>query len=80
MFILSDMFFKVEFPFKFAFVALTLLVEHQQEHLAGRKLSDKVLAWLSVCSEVQMICICPADATATPLSLASLKSRLVSPF
>jgi len=39
-----------------------------------RKLSDEVLAWLSVCSKVQMICIYgPADATATPSSLDSLK-------
>jgi len=40
-----------------AFGALTLLVAHQEEHLAHRKLSDEVLAWLSVWSEVQMICI-----------------------
>jgi len=38
-------------------VALTLLVGHQDEHLACKKLSDEVLAWLSVWSEVQMICI-----------------------
>jgi len=37
-----------------AFSALTLLVGHQQEHPACKKLSDQVLAWLSVCSEVQM--------------------------
>jgi len=30
---------------------------HQEEHLACKKLSDEVLAWLSVWSEVQMICI-----------------------
>jgi len=40
-------------------------------------ISNEVLAWLSVCSELQMISYGPADATATPLSLASLKSRLV---
>jgi len=33
-----------------AFIALTLLVWHQEEHLACKKLSDQVLVWLSVCS------------------------------
>jgi len=42
---------------KFAFSALTPLVGRQTEHLACKKLSDEVLAWLSVWSEVQMICI-----------------------
>jgi len=36
-------------------VALTLLVGHQEEQLAWKKLSDEVLAWLSVWSEVRMI-------------------------
>jgi len=61
--------------------ALTLLVGRQEEHPAGKKLSDEVLALLSVWSEVQMICIGPYgpadDATAITSSLASLKSRLV---
>jgi len=60
-----------------AFSAWTLLVERQEEHAACKKLSGEVLAWLSVWSEMQMIPYCPADATATPSSLASLKSRLV---
>jgi len=47
-----------------AFSALTLLVGRQEGHLASKKLSDDVLAWLSVWSEVQT-CICPANATAT---------------
>jgi len=38
-----------------AFSALTLLVGHQEEHPACKKLSDEVLEWLSVWSEVQMI-------------------------
>jgi len=38
-----------------SFSALILLVGHQEEHLACKKLSDEVLAWLSVWSEVQMI-------------------------
>jgi len=37
--------------------ALTLLVRRQEEHPARKKLSDVVLAWLSVCSVAQMICI-----------------------
>jgi len=44
--------------------ALTLLVGRQEGHPACKKLSGEVLAWLSVCSEVQT-CIRPADATAT---------------
>jgi len=42
--------------FKFAFSALALLVGRQEEHPVCKNLSDKVLAWLSVCSKVQMIC------------------------
>jgi len=45
---------------QFAFSALTLLVKHQEEHLACKKLSDEVMAWLSVWSEVQMICMWPS--------------------
>ena len=36
---------------------LTLLVGRQEGHPAHKNLSDEVLAWLSVWSEVQMICI-----------------------
>ena len=39
-----------------SFSALTLLVGRQEGHQAC-KLSDEVLAWLAVWSEVQMICI-----------------------
>ena len=42
-----------------AFSALTLLVGRQEGHLACKKLSGEVLAWLSVCSEVQT-CIWPS--------------------
>jgi len=45
-----------------AFSALTLLVGRQEGHPACKNLSDGVLAWLSVWSEVQTD---PADATAT---------------
>jgi len=40
----------------FAFIALTLLVGEQERHLACKKLSGGVLAWLSVCHNVE-ICI-----------------------
>jgi len=40
------------------------LVGQHEGHLAFKKLSGGILAWLCVCSEMQ-ICICPADATAT---------------
>jgi len=42
--------------------ALMLLVGHQREHLACKKLTDEMLMWLSVWSEVQMIYIsyCPS--------------------
>ena len=40
-----------------AFSALTLLVGWQEEHQPVKNLSDEVLAWLSVWSEVQMTCI-----------------------
>jgi len=41
----------------FAFSSLTLLVGHQEEHLDCNKLTDEVLAWLSVSIKVQMISI-----------------------
>jgi len=64
-----------------AFSALTLLVGHQEEHPACKKLSDEVLsARLSVWSEVQMICIRSSWCHSHPSSLASLKSRMVLPF
>jgi len=40
-----------------SFSALTLLVGRHEEHPACKKLSDEVLAWLSIWSEVQTICI-----------------------
>ena len=41
--------------YSFAFGALTLLVGRQEEHPVCKKLSDKMLAWLSIWIEVQMI-------------------------
>ena len=40
-----------------AFSALTLLVGCQEGHPARKNLTDEVLAWLSVRSEVRMTCI-----------------------
>jgi len=40
-----------------SFSALTLLVGPREEHPAHKNLSDEVLAWLSVWSEVQVTCI-----------------------
>ena len=40
----------------FAFIALTLLVWHQEEHQASKN-CDEELVWLSVSSEVQAVCI-----------------------
>ena len=41
----------------YAFSALTLLVGRQEGHPARKNLSDEVVAWLSVWSEVLMTCI-----------------------
>jgi len=47
----------VIFMSNFAFSALALLVGRQEVHAACKKMSDEVLAWLSVWSEVQLICV-----------------------
>ena len=62
-----------------AFSALTLLVWRQEGHPACKKLSGRVLAWLSVWSEMQT-CIWPSWCHCHSLSLAPVKSRLVLPF
>jgi len=56
-----------------------LLVGRQEGHLACKKVSGWVLAWLSVWSEVQT-CIWPSWFHCHSLSLAPVKSRLVLPF
>jgi len=63
----------------FVFSALTLLVGRQEGHPACKKLSDGVLVWLSVWSEVQT-CKRPSRCYCHSLSLASVKSRLVLSF
>jgi len=47
-----------------AFSALKLLVGQQEGHLAGKKLSGGMLAWLSVWARCRFA-YGPADATAT---------------
>jgi len=56
-----------------------LLVGQQKGHLACKKLSGGVLAWLSVWSEVQT-CIWPSWCHCHSLSLASVKSGLFFTF
>ena len=51
----------------------------QEGHPACKKLSGRVLAWLSVWSEMQT-CMWPSWCRCHLLSLASVKSRLVLPF
>ena len=55
---LTSFFSKIQFV-KCCFSALTLLVGRQEGHPACKKLSDEVLVWLSVWSEVQT-CIWPS--------------------
>ena len=52
----------------FAFSALTLLVGRQEEHPACKKLSGRVLAWLSVWSEVHMAQLMPLPLTVSCFS------------
>ena len=68
-FLTLHFFFKKDLQF---FSALTLLAGHQEEHPACKKLSDEVLEWFYVWSEMQMICIWS--------SCASLKSITVFTF
>jgi len=49
--------FTILLQINFAFSALTLLVGHQEEHPACKKLNDEVLVWLSVWSKVQIVCL-----------------------
>jgi len=60
----------------FLISALTLLVGRQEGHPACKKLSGRVLAWLSVWSEVHS-CIRPSWCHCHSLSVVSVKSRLV---
>jgi len=79
MFLLSNVFVFCCNHVNSAFSALQLLVGWQEGHPDCKKLSGGVLAWLFVWSEVQ-ICTWPGWCRCQSLSLASVKSRLVSPF
>jgi len=59
-----------------AFSALTLLVWRQEEHQAHKKLSDEVLAWLSVWSKVQMICIWSSWCHCHPIISSFIKIQI----
>jgi len=59
-----------------AFSALTLLVECQEEHPDCEKLSDDVMAWLSVWSEVQMICIWSSWCHCHPIISCFIKIKI----
>ena len=63
--------------YRVAFSALTLLVGRQQEHPACKKLTDEVLAWLSVWSEVQVICISSSRCHYHPIISCCIKIQNV---
>jgi len=54
---LTDVFTRLLNLSNIAFSALILLAGHQEEHPVCKILNDEVLMWLSVWSDVQMICI-----------------------
>jgi len=60
----------------FAFSALTLLVGHQEENLACKRLSDEVLSWLSVWSEMHVICIWSSWCHCHPVICCSSKIQI----
>jgi len=55
---------------------LTLLVGHREEHPASKKLSDEVLAWLSVWSEMQMIRIWSSWCHCHPIISCYIKIQI----
>jgi len=58
------------------FSVLTLLVRPQGEHPACKKLSDEVLEWLSVWSELQMICIWSSWCRCHPIISCFIKIHI----
>ena len=56
------------------------LVWHQEEHPTWKKLSDEVLVWLSVWTEVQMICIWSGWCYYHPIISCFVKVQNGSPF
>jgi len=59
-----------------AFSALILLIGHEEEHPADKKLSDKALAWLAVWSKVQMICISSSWCHCHPVISCFIKIQI----
>jgi len=59
-----------------AFSALTLSVGRYEEHPARRKLTHKVLAWLPVSSEAQMICIWSSLCYCHPIISCFIKIQI----
>jgi len=59
-----------------AFSALKLLLWHQEEHLACKKLNDDVLAWLSAWNKVQMICIWSTWCRCHPIIFCFIKIQI----
>jgi len=63
-----------------AVTAFTLLFGHQEEHPACRILSDEVLAFLSIWSEVQMICIWSSWCQCHPIISRVIKIQISLTF
>jgi len=59
-----------------AFIVLTLFVGRQEEQPACKKLSGEVLAWLSVWSEMQMICILSSCCHCHPIISCFIKIQI----
>jgi len=53
---------------------------HQEDHPTCKKLSDEVLAWLSVWSEMQMICIWSSWCHCRPIISCFIKIQISSIF
>jgi len=64
----------------FDFSTLALSVGNQEEQPACKILSGEVLAWLSVSSEVQMICIWSSGCHCHPIISCSSKIQTSSTF
>jgi len=54
-----------------------LLVGRQEEHPACKKLSDEVLSWLSIWSDMQVICVWSSSCHCHPVISSLLKSIMV---
>jgi len=61
--------------FSFVFCVLTVLVGRQEEDPADKTLRDEVLAWLSVCNEVQIIWVRSTRCQWHPIMSCVIKIR-----